>query len=53
MLKNFKLKKIKGNVCAQKSKKMSIITKNVIGSEDTLMYKAQRSSNNVFQHFHT
>ena len=53
--KEFKLKKIKGNFCARKSeKKISIIIKNIIGSEDTLMHKAERPSNyfspNTFTH---
>ena len=33
---------IKGNFCARKSKKISIVIKNVIWSEKTLMHKAVR-----------
>ena len=33
--------------------KVSIIIKKVIGYEDTLMHKADRPSNFLFQHFHT
>ena len=36
MLKGIYIKKIKGNFCAQKSKKISIVIKNVILSEKTL-----------------
>ena len=32
----------------QKSKKISIVIKNVIGSEDTLMHKAECPSNYFF-----
>ena len=39
------LRKIKGNFCARKSKKISIVIKNVIWSEKTLMHKAKRPSN--------
>ena len=53
MLKRFKLNKINGNVRARKCKKISIIIKNVIGAEDTLMHKAERPSNYFFQLFHT
>ena len=48
MKKGFKLIKIKGNVCAQKSKKISMVIENVIGSKDTLMHKAERPSNYFF-----
>ena len=34
-------------------KKISIIIKNVIGSEDTLMHKAEHPNNYFFQHFDT
>ena len=37
----------------QKSKKINIVIKNVIGSEDNSMHKAERPSNDIFQHFHT
>ena len=51
------LKKIKGYFCAQKSKKeISIVIKNVIGSKDTLMRKAECPSNyfsNSFTHNQT
>ena len=52
MLKRFTLKKIKGNFCARKSKKMSIVIKNVNGSEDTLVHKAERLAI-IEQLFHT
>ena len=45
MLKGFTLKKIKGNFCARKPKKISIIIKNIIWFEKTLMHEAERSSN--------
>ena len=44
MLKGFKLKKYK--------KELSIVIKNVIGSGDTLMHKAEHPSNYFFQYFH-
>ena len=54
MLERFRLKKINGNFRARKcKKKISIIIKNVIGAEDTLMHKAERPSNYFFQLFHT
>ena len=53
MLKGFKFKKIKGNFCARKSKKISIVIKNINGSEDPLMHKAEGPSNYFFQLFHT
>ena len=54
MLKRIQIKKkIKGNFCARNSKKISIVIKNVNGSEDTLMHKAERPSNYFFQLFHT
>ena len=53
MLKGIYIKKIKGNFSAQKSKKISIVIKNVIWSEKTLMNKAERPSNYFFfQFFH-
>ena len=52
MLKRFKFKKIKGNFCARKSKKISIVIKNVNRYEDSLMHKAERPSNYVFQLLH-
>ena len=39
MLKGVYIKKIKENFCARKSKKISIVIKNVIWSEKTLMHK--------------
>ena len=39
---------MKGNFCAQKSKKISIVIKLLIGSEDILMHKAERASNYFF-----
>ena len=36
----------------EKSKKISVVIKNVIESEDTLMHEAEGPSN-FFQHFHT
>ena len=36
-----------------KIKVYHIVIKNVIGSEDTLMHKAEHPSNYFFQHFHT
>ena len=45
MLKGIYIKKIKGNFCARKSKKISIVIKNVIRSEKTLMHKAVQPSN--------
>ena len=41
------------NFCAQKSKKNSIVIKNVIGSEDTLMHKAGRPSNFFISFIHS
>ena len=35
----------------ENKKKISIVLKNVIGSEDTLMHEAERPI--IFQHFHT
>ena len=43
--KRFTLKKIKRNFCARKSKKISIIIKNVIWSEKTFMHQPERPSN--------
>ena len=51
--KGFKFNKIKGNFCARKSKKISIVIKNINGSEDPLMHKAEGPSNYFFQFFHT
>ena len=45
-------KKIKGNYCARKSKKISIVIKNVIWAEKTLMHKAECPSNFFVQFFH-
>ena len=45
MLKGIYIKKIKGNFCAQKSKKISIIIKTVVWSEKSLMHKAECPSN--------
>ena len=53
MLKRIKIKKITGNFCARKSKKISIIVKNVKEAEDTMMHNAECPSNYFFQHFHT
>ena len=36
--KDYTFKKIKGNFCARKSKKISIVIKNLNGSEDPLMH---------------
>ena len=44
----FTLKKIKEKICARKSKKISIVIKNLIWSEKTLMHKAVRPSNYFF-----
>ena len=47
------IKKIKGIFCAQKkTKKISIVIKNVIWSEVTLMHKAEGLSNYFIQFFH-
>ena len=52
MLKGIYIKKDQREFCAQKSKK-SIVIKNVIWSEKTLMHKAVRPSNYFFfQFFH-
>ena len=54
MLERISIKKrSKGNFCARKSEKISIVIKTVIESADTLMHKAERPSNYFFQHFHT
>ena len=45
MIKRIKIKKIKGKFCCEKNLKIRIVIKNVIGSEATLMHKAERSSN--------
>ena len=54
MLKGFKKKKKKKRefLCA-KIWKLSIIIKNVIEAEDTMMHSAERPSNYIFQRFHT
>ena len=52
MLKGFTLKKIKGKFCARKSKKISMVIKNVIGSDGTLLHKAEHPSNYFFPFFH-
>ena len=49
--KGFKFKKIKGNFCARKSKKISIVIKNINESEDPLMHKAEGPSNYFFNSF--
>ena len=41
-------KRSKGILCAKNEKKMSMAIKNVIWSEKTLMYKAERPSNYFF-----
>ena len=43
--KGFKFKKIKENFRAQKSKKISTVIKNINGSEDPSMHKAEDPSN--------
>ena len=53
MLKGYTLKKIKGNFCARKSKKISIVIKNVILSEKIVMHKAEPSSNYFFSNSFT
>ena len=40
------------NFYARKFKKTSIVIKNVIWSEKTMMHKAERPSNKFFQFFH-
>ena len=52
MLKGFTLKKIKGNFLCAKISKISIIIKNVIWFEKTVMHIAVRPSNYFFQFFH-
>ena len=52
MLKRIYIKKDHREFLCAKIKK-SIVIKNVIESEATLMHKAERSSNYFFQHFHT
>ena len=51
--KGFKSNKIKGNICVRKSKKINIVIKNIIGSEDALMHKAGRPSDYFLPLFHT
>ena len=54
MLQRILIKKnIKGNACSKKFEKISIVIKNVIESEDTLMHIAEHPSKYFFQHFHT
>ena len=50
--KDLNLKKSKGILCA-KIEKISIIIKNVIEAEETMMHSTERPSNYFFQHFHT
>ena len=53
MWKRILIKDDQREFCAWKSEKTSILIKNVIESEDTLMHKAECPSNYFFQHFHT
>ena len=52
MLKGIYIKTDQREFCAQKTKKISIVIKNIIWSEKTLMHKAVRPSNYFFQFFH-
>ena len=52
MLKGIYIKKDQRVFLCTKIKKMSIVIKNVIWSEKTLMHKAERPSNYFFQFFH-
>ena len=45
-------KKLKG-IFVRENLKISIIIKNVIEAEDTMIHSAERPSNYFFQHFHT
>ena len=51
--KDLNSKRSKGIFVRQKSKKVSIVIKNINGSEDPLMHKAEGPSNYFFQLFHT
>ena len=46
-------KKRSKSIFVRENPKISIVIKNVIESEDTLMNKAERPINYFFQHFHT
>ena len=50
--KNLNLKRSKG-IFVRGNLKNKHRYKNVIGSEDTLMHKAERQGNYFFQHYHT
>ena len=53
MLKRNKIKKDQREFLCAKIYKISIVIKNVNGSEDTLLHKAERPSNYFFQLLHT
>ena len=52
LLKGIYIKNDQREFLYAKIKKISIVIKNVIWSEKTLMHKAERSSNYFFQFFH-
>ena len=52
MLKGFTLKRSKGIFVRENLKKISIVIKNVIWSEKTLIHKAELPSNYFSQFFH-
>ena len=52
MFKGIDVKKDQREFCARKYKKISIVIKNVIWCEKTLMHKAERPSNYFCQFFH-
>ena len=52
MLKGIYIKKDQRRFLCSKIQKISIVIKNVIWSEKTLMHKAVRPSNYFFQFFH-
>ena len=52
MLKGIYIKKDQREFFVRENKKISIIVKNVIRSGITLMHKAERPSNYIFQLFH-
>ena len=53
MLKRILIKPNQTEFLCAKIYKISIIIKNVIEAEDTMMHSAERHSNYFFQHFHT
>ena len=53
MLKRIQIIKRSKGIFVRENLKIKHVIKNVIGSEDTLMRKAERPGNYFFQHFHT